>query len=112
MIVFITLSKQYTVESFIVSLCCDHQDDMMSAAREREREEELSQRTLVALNDMRIKFPGKTDEEAEYILDKVRTPGSLQSHLLLIEISESSVSSKLSSKLISVWNNGLGLQSC
>ena len=27
--------------------------------------------TLVALNDMRIKFPGKSDEEAEYILDKV-----------------------------------------
>ena len=73
---------------------------MMSAAREREREEELSQRTLVALNDMRIKFPGKTDEEAEYILDKVRRPGSLQSHLLLTEISESNVSSKQSSKLI------------
>ena len=44
---------------------------MMSAAREREQEEELTQRTLVALNDMRIKFPGKTDEEAEFILDKV-----------------------------------------
>lgn len=45
---------------------------MTTAAREREREEELTQRTLVALNDMRIKFPGKTDDEAEYILDKVK----------------------------------------
>ena len=36
------------------------------------RDDELTQKTLAALNDMRIKFPGKTDEEAEYILDKVR----------------------------------------
>ncbi len=35
------------------------------------KDDELVQRTLIALNDMRIKFPGKTDEEAEYILDKV-----------------------------------------
>ena len=35
------------------------------------QEDALVQRTLVALNEMRIKFPGKTDEEAEYILDKV-----------------------------------------
>jgi len=25
----------------------------------------------MALNDMRIKFPGKTDDEADYLLDKV-----------------------------------------
>ena len=37
----------------------------------REREEELSRRTLQALLDMRIKFPGKTDEEAELILESV-----------------------------------------
>ena len=37
----------------------------------REREEELSRRTLQALLDMRIKFPGKTDEEAEVILESV-----------------------------------------
>ena len=37
----------------------------------REREEELSRRTLQALLDMRIKFPGKSDEEAEVILDSV-----------------------------------------
>ena len=44
----------------------------------REREEELSRRTLRALLDMRIKFPGKTDEEAEVILESVsveRYPG-------------------------------------
>ena len=34
-------------------------------------DEELIQKTLLALNDMRIKFPGKSDDEAEYILDKV-----------------------------------------
>ena len=35
------------------------------------QEEELTKRTLMALNDMRIKFPGKSEEEAEFILDKV-----------------------------------------
>jgi len=38
----------------------------------REREEELSRRTLEALIDMRIKFPGKTDEEAEMILESIQ----------------------------------------
>ena len=38
---------------------------------QREKEIESTQRTLVALNDMKIKFPGKTDDEAEIILDKV-----------------------------------------
>ena len=37
----------------------------------KEREDELCKKTLQALNDMKIKFPGKTDDEAEYILDKV-----------------------------------------
>lgn len=37
----------------------------------REREEELTRRTLQALNDMRIKFPGKSDQEADIILDKL-----------------------------------------
>jgi tubulin polyglutamylase TTLL7 len=37
----------------------------------KEREEELSKKTLLALNDMRIKFPGKSDQEAEMILDRV-----------------------------------------
>ena len=37
----------------------------------REREEELCKRTLQAFEDMRIKFPGKTDEEAESILENV-----------------------------------------
>ncbi|KAH3693719.1 hypothetical protein DPMN_081159 [Dreissena polymorpha] len=37
----------------------------------REREDELTKRTLQALNDMRIKFPGKSDQEADIILDKL-----------------------------------------
>ena len=35
-------------------------------------DEETTKKTLIALNDMRIKFPGKTDEEADYLLDKVK----------------------------------------
>jgi tubulin polyglutamylase TTLL7 len=34
-------------------------------------EEDVTKSTLIALNDMRIKFPGKSDEEADYLLDKV-----------------------------------------
>ena len=41
---------------------------------QKDQDEELTKRTLLALNDMRIKFPGKSDEEAEYILDSVRFP--------------------------------------
>ena len=37
----------------------------------KDREDEFTKKTLVALNDMRIKFPGKTDEEAELVLDKL-----------------------------------------
>ena len=47
------------------------QDAAFLDAAVREREEELSRRTLQALLDMRIKFPGKTDEEAEVILESV-----------------------------------------
>ena len=48
-----------------------YQDAAFLDAAVREREEELSRRTLQALLDMRIKFPGKTDEEAEVILESV-----------------------------------------
>lgn len=47
------------------------QDDGFLTSVVKEREDELSKKTLIALNDMRIKFPGKSDEEAEMILDKV-----------------------------------------
>lgn len=47
------------------------QDDSFLVTVVKEREEELSKKTLLALNDMRIKFPGKSDQEAEMILDRV-----------------------------------------
>ena len=48
-------------------------DDVIASTQmsQREKEMESTQRTLTALNDMRIKFPGKTDDEAEIVLDKV-----------------------------------------
>lgn len=39
----------------------------------KEKEEELVGLLLASVQDMRIKFPGKTDEEAEQILDKIIT---------------------------------------
>ena len=53
------------------------QDAAFLNAAVREREDEWSRRTLQALVDMRIKFPGKTDEEAESILESVSKCGWL-----------------------------------
>ncbi|XP_064626270.1 tubulin polyglutamylase TTLL7-like isoform X2 [Lineus longissimus] len=46
-------------------------DDLYMNNAIRDREEDYTKKTLVALNDMRIKFPGKSDEEAEFVLDKL-----------------------------------------
>lgn len=39
--------------------------------RSKEQEAELVRQTLAALTAMRIRFPGKTEEEAEAVLDEV-----------------------------------------
>ncbi|XP_061095410.1 tubulin polyglutamylase TTLL7 isoform X1 [Conger conger] len=39
--------------------------------RTKEQEEELTRQTLAALNEMRIRFPGKNEEEAEMVLDDI-----------------------------------------
>ncbi|XP_005993927.1 tubulin polyglutamylase TTLL7 [Latimeria chalumnae] len=39
--------------------------------RTKEQEKELTRQAVCALNDMRIHFPGKTDEEVELILDDI-----------------------------------------
>ena len=60
-------------------LCGGCQDDADVIRQARERDEEMVKRTLMALNDMKIKFPGKSEEEAEYILDKVSAHQSTSS---------------------------------
>lgn len=47
-------------------------DDNFLNSMVKEREDELTRKTLSSLNEMRIKFPGKTDQEAELLLDLVR----------------------------------------
>ncbi|GCC38160.1 hypothetical protein chiPu_0016672, partial [Chiloscyllium punctatum] len=39
--------------------------------RTKEQDEELTKEVLVALNEMKIKFPGKSNEEAEVLLDEI-----------------------------------------
>ncbi|XP_076440096.1 tubulin polyglutamylase TTLL7-like isoform X3 [Babylonia areolata] len=46
-------------------------DDNFLSSMVKEREEELTKKTLSSLNEMRIKFPGKTDTEAELLLDRL-----------------------------------------
>ncbi|XP_062868697.1 tubulin polyglutamylase TTLL7 isoform X1 [Trichomycterus rosablanca] len=40
-------------------------------ARSKEQEAELTRQTLAALGEMRIRFPGKSEEEAEAVLDEI-----------------------------------------
>ncbi|XP_005098301.1 tubulin polyglutamylase TTLL7 [Aplysia californica] len=44
-------------------------DDNFLNSMVKEREEELTTKTMTSLNEMRIKFPGKSDSEAELLLD-------------------------------------------
>lgn len=37
----------------------------------KEQEVALTKETLLMINDMRMKFPGKTDEESELIIEDV-----------------------------------------
>lgn len=39
--------------------------------KSKEQEAELTRQTLAALNEMRIRFPGKTEEDAELLLEEV-----------------------------------------
>ncbi|EDV22263.1 uncharacterized protein TRIADDRAFT_59327 [Trichoplax adhaerens] len=50
-----------------LSKTCAIDDDYIKAAI-KQREEELTNRTFIALNEMKIKFPGKSDDEAKLIL--------------------------------------------
>ncbi|XP_028301080.1 tubulin polyglutamylase TTLL7 isoform X3 [Gouania willdenowi] len=45
--------------------------DPLINLRTKEQEAELVHQTLVVLNAMRIRFPGKTEEEAEAVLDEI-----------------------------------------
>jgi len=49
------------------------QGDPLINLRSKEQEAELVRQTLAALTAMRIRFPGKTEEEAEAVLDEVGT---------------------------------------
>lgn len=47
------------------------QGDPFINLRSKEQEAELMRQTLSALTAMRIRFPGKSEEEAESVLDEV-----------------------------------------
>lgn len=47
------------------------QGDQFINLRSKEQEAELMSQTLAALTAMRIRFPGKSEEEAESVLDEV-----------------------------------------
>lgn len=57
--------------SLILSFLCLQGDPLINV-RSKEQEAELVNQTLAALTAMRIRFPGKSEEEAESVLDEVR----------------------------------------
>lgn len=53
-------------------LCvCAPQGESLLNTRSKEQEAELTRQTLAALGELRIRFPGKSEEEAEAVLDEV-----------------------------------------
>lgn len=54
-------------------ICIYFKGDPLINLRSKEQEAELVRQTLSALIAMRIRFPGKTEEEAEAVLDEVGT---------------------------------------
>uniref|UniRef100_A0A8C6TUR4 Tubulin tyrosine ligase-like family, member 7 n=1 Tax=Neogobius melanostomus TaxID=47308 RepID=A0A8C6TUR4_9GOBI len=48
-----------------------HIGDSLTSLRSKEQEMELVRQTLAALTAMRIRFPGKTEDEAEAVLDDI-----------------------------------------
>lgn len=54
-----------------MSVFCSTQGDPLINMRSKEQEAELVRQTLAALTAMRIRFPGKSEEEAESVLDDV-----------------------------------------
>lgn len=58
------------LSSVLSSLLCVQADPFLNL-RSKEQEAELVTQTLAALTAMRIRFPGKSEEEAESVLDEV-----------------------------------------
>ena len=52
----------------------DMVDSRILASVTRDRETENTRRTLMALERTRIKFPGKTDRDADVLMDRVSQP--------------------------------------
>ena len=58
---------------FGLCMCCELlgvQGDPVLILRSKDQETELTRQSLAALSAMRIRFPGKTEEEAEAALDE------------------------------------------
>uniref|UniRef100_W5MPA7 Tubulin tyrosine ligase-like family, member 7 n=1 Tax=Lepisosteus oculatus TaxID=7918 RepID=W5MPA7_LEPOC len=61
-----------TIHSTVTAKTAEHlEGEPLLNLRTKEQEAELTRQTLTALNEMRIRFPGKTEEEAEMILDDI-----------------------------------------
>lgn len=56
-----------------LSIECSSMDAVYKAMASRVAEEEQTQRTMIALNEMKPAYPGKSNKELQSILDQVST---------------------------------------
>lgn len=62
------------------------QGDPLINLRSKEQEAELVRQTLAALTAMRIRFPGKSEEEAESVLDEVSAFSALPRRAAILRV--------------------------
>uniref|UniRef100_A0A3Q2Y892 Tubulin tyrosine ligase-like family, member 7 n=1 Tax=Hippocampus comes TaxID=109280 RepID=A0A3Q2Y892_HIPCM len=65
-----TYSNQINYKNALLPISQQRGDPLINL-RTKEQEAELVRQTLTALTAMRIRFPGKTEEEAEVVLDEI-----------------------------------------
>ncbi|KAK0059215.1 tubulin polyglutamylase TTLL7 [Biomphalaria pfeifferi] len=65
------VSRSMTRTNSTNKLATLHRSNLKENSLTKEKESELISKTLSALNEMRIKFPGKSDSEAELMLDQL-----------------------------------------
>ena len=70
---------------------CSPMDAMYAVMAARVAEEEQTQRTMIALNEMKPSYPSKTQEEVQKVLDEVRQFQGLKQYMKVHNIIHYSV---------------------
>ena len=67
--------------SISLSACAPPQEAVYTVMAAREREEEQTQRTMIALNETKPSYPGKSSEDVQRVLEEVRHTEHASTHM-------------------------------